>query len=219
MNRRDFLIGMAGLFEIPIACANENLIPMGQVFQSAPEGQEIKPYREVDLVYADRNSVLFGISFTCPHCRFYDSKMASWGASLPAGYLTYDRLPLVYDKQSMMAAAAYYAYKRAVKADFIALNAFMARAFEAIQDKGGNMLDPALWRKVSGRSIDIQAVKDEVIQAARKVVQYDIKQSPSLIVGGRYITTPNEAGGRDDLFLQLANGLASMVLIDLGYRG
>lgn len=218
MNRRDFLMGMAGFLAIPMARANEGMIPMGQAAIPARAGQEIKPYREVDLVYADRNSVLFGISFNCPHCRAYDSVMASWGASLPVGYLAYDRLPLVYDKPSMMAAAAYYAHKRAVRGDFGAVNAFMGRAFEAIQDKGGDMLDPVLWRKASGRPIDIKAVQDEAVQAARRVVQYDIKHSPSLVVGGRYVATPNDAGGRDDLFMQLANGLVSMALIDLGYH-
>jgi thiol:disulfide interchange protein DsbA len=144
--------------------------------------------------------------------------MSGWGASLPAGYLTYERLPLVFDKPSMMGAAVYYAYRREVGGDFGALNAFVERAFRLIQDEKGDMLDPALWRKAAGRSINIKSAQEDAVQAARKTVEYKIKHSPSLIVGGRYIATPNDAGGREDLFVQLANGLASMVLADLGYR-
>lgn len=55
--------------------------------------------------------------------------------------------------------------------------------------------------------------------AATRVARYKITNTPSMVMGGRYVINPEIVNGRQDMFLQLASGTASMVLSGLGYRG
>jgi thiol:disulfide interchange protein DsbA len=214
MNRRDFIAGLGALVLSPVAFSTELMNK-----QESQQGGDVKPYKEVKLNYEDKNRVLLAVSFTCPHCKDYDHIMAGWSKTLPSAYLKYDRLPIVVDQESVMAATAYYAFSRTVGDDHEAKNEFVSRAFALIQTHGMSPMDPETWRSAaSGVHLPVKSVKDDVVKAAEKVISYNIERTPTMIFGGRYVATPNDSGGREDLFVQLANGLASMTLNDIGYR-
>jgi hypothetical protein len=213
MNRRRFIAGLGALILSPSAFSDE------VTRKDANQDAEVKPYKEVKLNYEDKGNVLLAMSFSCSHCKVYDGILTSWSKSLPTEYLSFDRLPIVIDKESAIAATAYYAFSKAVNGDAEAKSGFASRAFELIQTQGRSMSDPETWLAAAeGVFLPTHLVKNEVVKAAEKVFRYNLERTPTVIFGGRYVATPNDAGGREDLFLQLANGLASMALIDLGYR-
>lgn len=41
---------------------------------------------------------------------------------------------------------------------------------------------------------------------------YRVRKTPTVIIGGRYLVTPDSVGARHDLFAQLLNGLVSRIL-------
>lgn len=180
---------------------------------------DVKPYKEVPFQKEDRNKVILAFSFSCPHCRSYDGILNAWGESLPKGYLELEKLPAVVDQESMAGAVAFYAYQKAVKGNAQMVNEFINRAFYLIQDEKRSPLDPETWRKAGAVVVDPKSVKNLVIRSAEKIDSYNIDKTPSLIIGGKYIINPNDAAGREDLFIQLANGISSMVLHELGYKG
>lgn len=187
--------------------------------QTQQQSVDIKPYKEVAYNPHDRKKAILAFSFTCPYCRNYDGLVSSWGDTLPSDFLSFERLPIVVDKESMMGATAYYAFAKAVKGDKRLIDGFVNRAFSIIQDERKSPLDPETWRKAGAVMIDANSVKSQVINAAEKVASYQIEKTPSLIIGGKYMINPNDAAGKEDLFIQLANGVSSIVLHEMGYRG
>lgn len=56
------------------------------------------------------------------------------------------------------------------------------------------------WKKVDEKSLR---------DAFDKLVSYRIDATPSIAIGGRYVITPDNTNGDQELFFKLANGMVS----------
>lgn len=173
----------------------------------------VKPFSEVD-----ETQVQFVLSFTCPFCKEWHPVMHNWSKGLPPS-LSFVDFPAVYDKTSMVGATAFYAYQKAVNYDAKKVYDFVEQAFYLIQEKGMSPLAGETWQKASGGILTkelAESVRASVAAALDKTKHYKIQNTPSVIFGGRYMTSPAMTGPSPDNFLQACNGLASMLLINLG---
>ena len=193
-----------------------------------PSTADIKPYEELaNPVAEDARKVLTIFSFSCPYCRQHHNGIAGWAMGLPEKWLEHVWVPAVVDKDSMIAATAFFAAKQRVansppRVAARSLAEWMSRAYDLVQESK-EMADPKravkAWTDLVGESINPALHKNSVMVAATRVARYKITNTPSMAMGGRYVINPEIVNGRQDMFLQLASGTASMVLSGLGYRG
>lgn len=193
----------------------------------AMDPTSMKPYAEIAKpITEDSKLVLSIFSFTCPFCRDYHDMIANWASGLPDRWVTHGWMPAVVDRESMTTAAAFFAAKRRIyagKTPRVAakeLADWMRQAYAlAIETRGLSSKQHVMaWAQLAGKNVNLAAHKDDVMHSASRVVRYGITATPSIAMGGRYVITPEIAAGKPDVFLKLANGVASMVLSDLGYR-
>ncbi|WP_234830842.1 thioredoxin domain-containing protein [Pseudomonas savastanoi] len=174
------------------------------------------PYKEVNLQSQDARKVIVFFSFGCPVCATYDQVLARWSQTMPAGWST-EFIPVaVPDKGNYMAARAFYAVQ---DADPARLPAFMSAAYAQIHEGGMEMENPQTWAKAvaAAKVQGFEKAWANVTQARlegafAKLLTYGVDATPSLAIGGRFIITPDDVQGDNNMFIQLANGMVSKVI-------
>ncbi|WP_425953162.1 thioredoxin domain-containing protein [Ralstonia pseudosolanacearum] len=188
---------------------------MAQEVSQSPTQSQL-PYREVARKVEDSKKALIFVSFSCPVCAGYHEQLAKWAQSLPKGW-TAEFVPVVEaQRDTVIAARAFYAAK-AVNATY--LPSFMSYAYSAIQDRGMPIGDSKTWEFVAatahltGFDAAWKNVDRATVQSAfNKLVDYRINATPSIAIGGRYVITPDNTNGDPDLFFKLANGMVSKAM-------
>jgi len=174
------------------------------------------PYREVKGPSEDASKVLAFFSLTCPSCRNIHVGLSRWSKTLPKK-MAFEFTPVVLpDRQSVVGARAWYAAKLAGPAS---LDTFAERAYALIQDEGFSPDNPKLWRRaaagagIQGFEAAWQRVSPAQLErAAGKLSAYNIQATPSVVIGGRFVITPDDTNGDISLFFNLANGMVSRVM-------
>ena len=154
--------------------------------------------------------VLEFFGYWCPHCRALEPKLEEWVSKLPPD-VAFKRVPVAW-------RAGQEAYQRL----FYALEALGApssihqRVFEAVQLQNAKLEVPvALKAFAAANGLDAAKLADamsgfSVSSKARVATQlsktYRIDGVPSLVIQGRYITSPGTANG-DEAALQVADAL------------
>lgn len=182
----------------------------------AQEAAPLLPYREVTVQSEDAKKVIVFFSFSCPVCASYDQTLSRWAQTMPDGW-TAEFVPVaVPDKGNYMAARAFYAVK---DADPARLHAFMSAAYAQIHEGGMSLEDPQTWAKaVAAAKVHgfeqgwANVTQARLEQMFAKLLTYGIDSTPSLAIGGRYVITPDNVNGDNNLFMQLANGMVSKVI-------
>jgi len=176
------------------------------------------PYREVNPINSqERSKVTVVISFSCPICAAYHNTISRWGKTLP-GNMEFSIMPVANDYESSLLAAVYYNMARyhPEKADGLA-----ASFFSNIQ-KGMKASDDNFWKAVerdvgkielNGSPANKAAIAKLIDESIKRLNGYKIKETPSLIIGGRYVITPDNVQGDPNLFIELANGLTSKAIV------
>lgn len=164
----------------------------------------------------DHRKVQAYIAFTCPVCQAYHGLISHWGSTLPKGW-GFEFVPVVVpERDSVLAARSFYAVrnKRPER-----LNDFMLASFTAIQQQGKDPRNEGTWVQIL-RDLRITGIEDawrdvpekQVLAPLEKLVKYKINATPSLVIDGRYIITPDNTNGDHSLFIQLANGMVSKAM-------
>lgn len=172
------------------------------------------PYKTVVAKPEDSKNVYIFVSFTCPICASYDDHLIRWAQTLPHDWnVEFVPVTLPRDRDSVIAARAFYAVKDA-NPDY--LNMWMPKVYNALQTAGDKIENPQTWQGIAS-SIQLNGFdtawrnvqEQDVAGAYRKLVSYGIDATPSIAIGGKYIITPDNTNGNEDLFFQLANGMVS----------
>jgi thiol:disulfide interchange protein DsbA len=95
----------------------------------------------------------------------------------------------------------------------------MLASFTAIQQQGKDPRNEGTWVQIL-RDLRITGIEDawrnvpekQVLAPLEKLVKYKINATPSLVIDGRYIITPENTNGDHSLFIQLANGMVSKAM-------
>lgn len=216
ISRRLLLAGSLGGTVIPSFAQTVNSTSTGRT--DGPTLDQ-RPFIELtNPITQDLNLVLTFFSFTCPFCRLQHEAIANWSSGLPTKWLRHEWVPLVTDRQTMTVAIIFYAARKQFP-NPRDLRTFMSRAYAMVQDEKKPVTDARAWQALLNKPIDANEHKTDVLNAAKRLVDYQITNTPSISMAGRYVITPEIVNGRADMFIQLANGVASMALSSMGYTG
>ncbi|RZI60398.1 MAG: thiol:disulfide interchange protein DsbA/DsbL [Pseudomonas sp.] len=203
MNRRSFLVQAGALLAVPALASAQKIAP----------SQAQMPFREVGFRLADSRKVLCFFSFTCPVCAAYHASVAQWGESLPPGWKL-EFVPVTLpQRETVIAARAYFA---ALMADSAKIYDFVGSAYTQIQQHGMKQDDPRTWAEAAriARITRFEENWGKISTGAVKkpyddLIAYQVSATPSLVIGGRYVITPDDTNGDRDLFFRLAAAMVS----------
>jgi thiol:disulfide interchange protein DsbA len=199
--------------------------------QAASDSMVGQPYRGVTPYdKADETTVIEFFKFDCPYCRNYHALLSHWGESLPRPLhfrfqpvLEGDAAGKILNKN----AVGYLAFKAITASSQNNSNvvvAFMAHAYDIEQDTPGIISNPNTWADAASASgADVGAFekawgngKGDLVSDLRRQQHYALSATPSLVVCGKYVITPDNTSGNDAMFMQLANAVVSKCLIEKG---
>lgn len=148
--------------------------------------------------------------YGCPHCYRLESEMVTWTRKLPA-HVQFKRQPAVFSDRWVHLAQAYYALEALGEATRL-----HAEVFEAIHEEGRDLNTPeAFFTWAASKGVDRKkltaayqsfAVAAKVSKARQLSKAYPLDGVPALVINGKYLSSPAEAGGYAQL-LHLADQL------------
>lgn len=142
--------------------------------------------------------VLEFFAYTCPHCAVLEPLVTKWKAGLP-GDVAFSSVPVAFNQAMKPFQYFYYSLEAVGRLDlhpkfFAALHQEKKRLFS--QDA---MIDWAVEQGVDRAqftaAMNSFGVKSKATRADQLAKGYAIQGTPSIAVGGRYLTSPSEAGG------------------------
>jgi thiol:disulfide interchange protein DsbA len=146
--------------------------------------------------------VLEFFSYGCPHCAIVEPMVADWKKSLPSDVVMYS-VPVAFNAAMKPLQKLFYALEAIDRTDL------HPKVFEVIhQDKKRIFTQEAIvdWADSQGiapaklkAAMDSFGVNSTVQRADQLANGYAIQGTPSLTVNGRYLTSPSEAGGYQEM--------------------
>ena len=182
---------------------------------------EFKPFDDIrvpkgELQKSVGNRVLYFAHFTCPFCRNAHSYLHEWGDALPTPYRL-EVVPAVALPEHYPMAMAYYAV---VQIAPNRLRDFEKSLFGELQDRHGDEMDPATYRRAASRigisedtfnrTITSKATAGFVRRAYELTRLYGIDEVPTVVVANRFKTSPGRVQNDKQSFIAILNGLISM---------
>lgn len=176
------------------------LLSAGVGAQSYQEGEQytrLEPPRPAAL--GDKVEVIEFFYYGCPVCYEAEPQVVRW-LSNAGGGVQFLRVPAVPEERWAGFARTYYALEAIGE---------LARLNWPLYDNhhfDGRRLDeePKLLKWLSTNGVDAQRFKEirdsaavtAKVEAAKKMLKdYDVKRVPTFVVGGRYVTSAQAAGG------------------------
>lgn len=196
----------------------------GKANPAEPSRQDpSRPFRRVN-VGEDGRRVLFFFDFACPYCADYHSSLMNFQSSVPKQIQTL-LVPVVNPaemarKNELIAAAkCFYAVQDIASREQV--RTFVSNVY-AMYPETRSLMNQSMWvRAMKAAGIDVQrfseamkspANNQQVMFAARKTAAYDLRATPSVAVGGKYVMTPDDVMGDKEMFFNILNGLTSEIL-------
>jgi thiol:disulfide interchange protein DsbA len=142
--------------------------------------------------------VLEFFAYTCPHCAVLEPLVTKWKKDLP-GDVAFSSVPVAFNQAMKPFQYFFYALEAVGRLDlhpkfFAALHQERKRLFsqEAMIDWA---VDQGVDRAKFTAAMNSFGVKSKAKRADQLATGYAIQGTPSVAVGGRYVTSPSEAGG------------------------
>ena len=142
--------------------------------------------------------VLEFFAYTCPHCAVLEPLVTKWKPTL-ASDVAFSSVPVAFNQSMKPFQYFYYSLEAVNRLDlhpkfFVALHQEKKRLFtqEAMIDWA---VDQGVDRAKFTASMNSFGVKSKATRADQLAKGYGIQGTPSVAVGGRYVTSPSEAGG------------------------
>jgi len=196
----------------------------GKASTAEPTRQDpSRPFRRVD-VGEDGRRVLFFFDFACPFCAEYHSSLMNFQSSVPKQIQT-QLIPVVNPaekarKNDLIAAAkCFYAVQDIASREQV--RTFVSNVY-SMYPETRSLMNQNMWiRAMKAAGIDVNrfanamqspANNQQVMFAARKTAAYDLRATPSVAVGGKYVMTPDDVMGDKEMFFNILNGLTSEIL-------
>jgi len=165
----------------------------------------------------DEQACLVFVSLTCPYCAQYHTALWNWMNSLPVGWRA-EFLPVLV--QGVDSFIQLKAVRAATMADPSRIGDFLRSAYIVLQQQGMQSSAEETWQAVvSASGYDIEAYSEawhslgtdqELIEPiVQRQARYGITATPTVVVGGRYVVTPDATNGDESLFIQLLNAAVS----------
>ena len=196
MNRREF---SATLIATSLGAG---ALPLTASAQTPTEGtQYAKIEPPVPPAVQGKIEVVEFFSYACPHCAAFEPTLEAWVKKLPAD-VAFHRIPVPFLMNSENFMRTYYALEAMGQVD-----AVQRKIFNAVHVDRLHLDKPADIAALVGKSgIDSAkfldmfnsfSVATNVTRGKKLVAACKVDSVPMLAVGGRYNTSPSQAGGAD----------------------
>lgn len=159
--------------------------------------------------------VLEFFSYACPHCNHLEPSLETWEHKLPSGVIL-KRLPVTFGRNEWVPLAKlYYTLEAMGQVDKL-----HAKVFNAIHESHQNLMSSeaaADWAAKQGidrakflDTFNSFGVQTKLNGGNAKAQAFAIDGVPSLIVDGKFKTSPSIAGSNESTFLVLDELIASL---------
>jgi thiol:disulfide interchange protein DsbA len=145
--------------------------------------------------------VLEFFSYGCPHCFAFEPALEPWRSHLPAD-VAFRRMPVPFLANAPNFQRTYFALEALGQ-----LDRAHRKVFDAVHLQHKSLATPAeIADVVAAAGVDRAKFLDafngftmqaNVARANAAAKDYDIESVPTLVVGGRYVTSPAQAGGTE----------------------
>ncbi|NLY28803.1 MAG: thiol:disulfide interchange protein DsbA/DsbL [Alcaligenaceae bacterium] len=171
------------------------LLPAGSA-AAADRYSVVDPAQPSDT--SGKVEVLEFFAYTCPHCKVMEPMVARWAKTLPDNVVV-KPVPVAFNAGMADLQKLFYTLESMKRLDL------HNKVFSTIHDERKRIFDKATitdW--AAGQGLDRQAFEntfssfgvDSKVRRANELTKaYNINGTPSLAVGGKYVTSPSMAGG------------------------
>jgi thiol:disulfide interchange protein DsbA len=209
MNKKSWSLGRSLL-----AAGILLLAARGTVAQALKEGSEYKLLKPAVAtnVAPGKVEVVEAFWYACGHCYLLEPKLEAWDAKGRAPYVQLVRLPATWNDTVKTHARVFYTIGLLGKPQL------HAEVFREINVKGNRLDTPekvqAFFASKGVPAAEFQkafssfAVESNLRKAEEMNKRYKITGTPTIVIGGKYVTDVGMAGSEDKLF-QIINELAA----------
>ncbi len=152
-----------------------------------------------------KTEVLEFFSYGCPHCAVLEPKVSAWAKTLPEDVVVVP-VPVAFNAGMADMQKLYYTLLAMKRADL------HPAVFNAIHQEKQRLYDfknMSAWAEKQGldkdlfeRTFNSFGVQTKANKANELTQAYMIQGTPSLAVGGRYVTSPSLTNGYDETVAQ-----------------
>ncbi len=163
---------------------------------------------------AGKIEVLEFFAYTCSHCNTMEPMVASWAKTLPESVVL-QRVPVAFNASMADLQKLYYSLESMNRLDL------HPAVFSAIHDKREKIYTaPAIFDWIAKQGVDRKAFEDvfnsfgiqsKVTRANTLAQAYQIEGTPSIAVGGKYVTSPSMTNSYEGTITE-AQKLVDMLL-------
>jgi thiol:disulfide interchange protein DsbA len=156
-------------------------------------------------------------SYACPHCNTLQPSLRAWLKKIPAD-VEFRRAPVVFQDSWLPLTTAYHAFDAMNLVDKLHHELFSAIHEKKTLEINGLLRDPKpLFDWVAKQGVDRQkfvdvfnsfGVRSRTNRSIDLPGNYNVASTPTLVVDGRYLTTPAMAGSYERFFLVLDQVIA-----------
>ncbi|HEY2560535.1 MAG TPA: thiol:disulfide interchange protein DsbA/DsbL [Caldimonas sp.] len=167
---------------------------------------EGKDFTKVDTpqpstVPAGKVEVLEFFSYACPHCSAFEPVLEAWEKHLPAEAV-FRRVPVPFLMNADNFMHAYYALETIGAVQAAQLKIFQAIHIERQRLDTGENIAAFLAKNGVDANKFLAAFKSfsvatSVTRAKKMAADYKVESVPTLIVAGRWMTSPSQAGSQE----------------------
>ncbi|MBX7020749.1 thiol:disulfide interchange protein DsbA/DsbL, partial [Providencia rettgeri] len=160
-----------------------------------------------------KTEVLEFFSYSCPHCAILEPKVEAWAKTLPDNVVL-RRVPVAFNAGMTDLQKLYYTLEAMDRLDL------HPKVFDAIHQKRERIFDAktiSAWVAKQGvdkdrfeQTFNSFGVQTKANKANELSNTYQIQGTPSLAVGGKFVTSPSLANGYDESITK-AQELVKMV--------
>lgn len=173
----------------------------GLAFTSAPAVQAQEKYITIEPAQpsdtAGKVEVLEFFAYTCPHCFTMEPMTAKWAETFPEN-VAFKRVPVAFNAGMADLQKMYYSLEALDRLDlhekfFVALHRQRQRIydFDAMADW---VEKQGVDRKQFEAAFNSFGINNKVARANELAKSYKVEGTPTLAVGGRYVTSPSMTG-------------------------
>ena len=197
MNRRDFSLALAATGTASAALLATSLPAAAQ----APA--EGKDYLRVDPPQPARETgkveVLEFFSYACPHCHAFEPTLEAWAKQLPAD-VVFKRVPVPFLMNADNFMRTYYALEATGMVEAMQLKIFRAIHIDRVRLEKPEEIAEFIGKNGGDSAKFLAAFKSfstatAVTRGKKLMADFKIDSVPTIVVNGRFITSPSLAGG------------------------
>ena len=195
MNRRRFSTAALSLAAVAA------LLPRVAAAQGGPaEGRDFTRIDPPQPTAAPgKVEVIEFFSYACPHCNTFEPALASWAQRLPAD-VTFRRVPVPFLMNAENFQRTYFALEATGEIEKMQQKVFTAVHVEKMRLDSPEAIAALVARSGGDAAKFLAAFKsfsvaNAVTRAKKMTADYKMGSVPSIVVQGRYLTSPAQAGG------------------------